>query len=86
MAILRFLGHKHGMAPKTEEERTRADLVAEQLLDLRNGFVKLCYGEDYVSSPSLSSTPPPHPPLIPSTFPFYRRRCAPATWRPSRSS
>ena len=49
MAILRYLGRKHGLAPKTDEERVRTDQAAVQFLDIRNAFIRLCYGEDFVS-------------------------------------
>ncbi len=49
MAILRYLGNKHGLTPAKGEEMTRADLAAEQVTDLRNRFVMLCYGDDFVS-------------------------------------
>ncbi len=48
MAILRYLGNKYGLALETLEEKRRADLVAEQLLDLRNGFVRMCYADNHV--------------------------------------
>ncbi len=48
MAILRHLGRKHGLAPKTDEERIRTDQAAVQFLDIRNSFCRLCYGEDFV--------------------------------------
>jgi glutathione S-transferase len=42
-AILRYLGRKYDLVGKTEEERTRVDMVEQQLVDLRNGFVTMCY-------------------------------------------
>lgn len=47
-AILRYLGRKHDMCGKTEEEKIRVDILENQSMDFRNGFVRLCYLE-YVS-------------------------------------
>ena len=49
---MRYLGRKHDLFPKTEEEIIRVDLVEGEALDLRINYVLLCYGisGDYVRS------------------------------------
>lgn len=42
-AILRYLGRKHNICGKTEKERIRVDIIAEELKELRDGFIRLCY-------------------------------------------
>lgn len=36
---------------ETEEEMIRVDMMENLAMDFRNGFVMLCYGPDYVSTP-----------------------------------
>ena len=43
-AIMRYLGRKAGMDGQTETEKIRVDLLENQAMDFRNGFVRLCYG------------------------------------------
>ena len=51
-AIMKYLGRKHDLFPKTEEEMIRVDLVEGEALDLRLNYVLLCYciSGDYVRS------------------------------------
>lgn len=42
-AILRYVARKHDLCGKTEQEKVRVDIMADQVMDLRNGFIKLCY-------------------------------------------
>lgn len=42
-AIMRHIARKNDMCGKTEEEKVRVDIVENQAMDLRNGFVRLCY-------------------------------------------
>jgi len=53
-AIMRYIARKHDLCGKTDEERARVDMLAEQSMDFRNGWVRLCYaaaaGADYESS------------------------------------
>jgi len=42
-AIMRYIARKHDLLGKTEEEKYRVDLVTEQCMDFRNGWVMLCY-------------------------------------------
>lgn len=37
------------MVGKTEDERVRVDVMAEQSMDFRNGLVRLCYNPAFVS-------------------------------------
>lgn len=46
-AILRYIARKHDMAGKTEQEKNRVDLLAEQSMDFRNGWVRLCYNPKF---------------------------------------
>ena len=45
-AILRYLGRKFDLIAETEEQSVRMDLIENQAMDLRNGFVRFCYGSD----------------------------------------
>ncbi|KAL1269888.1 hypothetical protein QQF64_032177 [Cirrhinus molitorella] len=36
---------KHNLCGETEEEQTRVDILENQAMDFRNGFVQLCYGD-----------------------------------------
>jgi len=42
-AIMRYLGRKAGMDGETETEKVRVDILENQAMDFRNGFVGLCY-------------------------------------------
>jgi len=46
-AILRYIARKNNMCGNTEEEKARVDMAADQVMDLRNGFVRLCYNPDF---------------------------------------
>jgi len=50
---LKYLGRKHGLVPKNEEEHRRIDLIEAEAMDIRNNWVTLCYGSsskvDFVS-------------------------------------
>jgi len=46
-AIMRYIGRKNDMCGKTETERVRVDIMENQLMDFRNGWVYLCY-RDFV--------------------------------------
>ena len=57
-AIMRYLGRKHDMLGKTEEERVRVDIMENQSMDFRNGWVRLCYNPNFVSMPLLVTCRP----------------------------
>lgn len=42
-AIMRYIGRKNDLCGKTEGERVRVDIMENQLMDFRNGWVRLCY-------------------------------------------
>lgn len=42
-AIMRYIGRKNDLCGKTESERVRVDIMENQLMDFRNGWVRLCY-------------------------------------------
>ncbi|CAL4122516.1 unnamed protein product, partial [Meganyctiphanes norvegica] len=44
-AIIRYIGRKNNMDGKTEAEKIRVDIMENQLMDFRNGWVRLCYGD-----------------------------------------
>lgn len=47
VAIMRYLARKHKLDPETEQDRIRADLVEQQIIDIRGGFAKMCYNPDF---------------------------------------
>ena len=48
-AILRHISRKNGLDGKTEAEKDRVDLIENEIMDFRNGFVRLSYNPDFVS-------------------------------------
>ncbi|XP_052035425.1 glutathione S-transferase Mu 1 [Apodemus sylvaticus] len=46
-AILRYLARKHHLCGETEEERIRADIVENQVMDTRMQLILLCYNPDF---------------------------------------
>ncbi|XP_036389846.1 glutathione S-transferase Mu 3-like [Megalops cyprinoides] len=42
-AIMRYIARKHNMCGETEDEMVRVDVLENQAMDFRNGFVMLCY-------------------------------------------
>ncbi|XP_062854448.1 glutathione S-transferase Mu 3-like [Trichomycterus rosablanca] len=44
-AILRYIARKHNLCGETEDEKIRVDIMENQAMDFRNGFVMLCYGD-----------------------------------------
>jgi glutathione S-transferase len=46
-AILRYIARKNDLLGKTEEEKVRVDMMAEQSMDFRNGIVRLCYNPNF---------------------------------------
>lgn len=46
-AIMRYVGRKHDVLGKTEEERVRVDIMENQSMDFRNGWVRLCYNPNF---------------------------------------
>lgn len=46
-AILRHIARQHDMLGKTEKERVRVDILAEQAMDFRNGWVRVCYNPNF---------------------------------------
>ncbi|XP_070766398.1 glutathione S-transferase mu, tandem duplicate 1 isoform X2 [Enoplosus armatus] len=42
-AILRYIARKHNLCGETEDEKIRVDIMENQSMDFRNGFVMLCY-------------------------------------------
>lgn len=56
-AILRYLGRKFDLDGKTEVDKVRVDMMCDNAMDFRNGFVRLCYNpkfddlkDDYVKN------------------------------------
>lgn len=43
--ILKYLGRKHNLAPRNEEEEIRVDLIEAEAMDLRTRWGFLCYGD-----------------------------------------
>merc|ERR1712179_320576 len=46
-AILRHIARKHDLVGKTEKEKAMADMMADQAMDFRNGWVRLCYNSNF---------------------------------------
>lgn len=46
---MKYLGRKHGLAPKTEDEHIRVDLTEAEAIDMRTKWSTLCYNADFVS-------------------------------------
>lgn len=46
-AILRYIARKNDMLGKDDTERAMVDMMAEQSMDFRNGWVRLCYNPDF---------------------------------------
>ena len=46
-AILRHISRKNGLDGKTDAEKDRVDLMESEVMDLRNGFVRLSYNPDF---------------------------------------
>lgn len=44
-AIMRYIARKHDLCGKSESEKIRVDVMENQAMDFRNGFVRLCYGD-----------------------------------------
>jgi len=44
-AIMKYLGRKHDLAPKTEEEKIRVDLTEGEVMDMRFNWSTLCYND-----------------------------------------
>uniref|UniRef100_A0A8C6VXB8 glutathione transferase n=1 Tax=Nothobranchius furzeri TaxID=105023 RepID=A0A8C6VXB8_NOTFU len=42
-AIMRYIARKHNMCGDTEDEKVRVDILENQSMDFRNGFVMMCY-------------------------------------------
>ena len=55
-AILRYLARKHHLDGETEEERIRADIVENQVMDTRMQLIMLCYNPDFVSGQWVRQT------------------------------
>ncbi|KAK2145769.1 hypothetical protein LSH36_659g02031 [Paralvinella palmiformis] len=47
--ILRYLARKYNLDGTTEAEKIRVDLAADELMDLRNNLVNLCYNKHFES-------------------------------------
>ncbi|XP_041493903.1 glutathione S-transferase Mu 1-like [Microtus oregoni] len=46
-AILRYIARKHNLCGETEQERIRADIVENQVMDNRMQLIMLCYNPDF---------------------------------------
>lgn len=46
-AILKHIGRKHSLVGTTMKEQAEADMCADQVMDLRNGFVRLSYNQKF---------------------------------------
>ncbi|CAI9740327.1 glutathione S-transferase Mu 3-like [Octopus vulgaris] len=46
-AILRYIARKHNLLGESEKDKILVDVMENQAMDFRNGFVRLCYGPNY---------------------------------------
>jgi len=46
-AILRYIARKNDMCGKTEQEKVWVDMMADEAMDFRNGWVRLCYNPKF---------------------------------------
>ncbi|XP_054721906.1 glutathione S-transferase Mu 1-like [Uloborus diversus] len=46
-AILRYLARKFELTGKTEEEKVRAELAEQQIVDFRTSMIRTCYNPEY---------------------------------------
>ena len=46
-AILRHIARKHDLVGKTDKEKVMADMMADQAIDFRNGWVRLCNNSNF---------------------------------------
>ncbi|XP_065911824.1 glutathione S-transferase Mu 3-like [Dysidea avara] len=46
-AILRYIGEKNKLAGTTEQDRATVLTLENELMDFRNGFVRLCYNQGF---------------------------------------
>ncbi|KAM7404603.1 hypothetical protein PAMP_011936 [Pampus punctatissimus] len=44
-AIMRYIARKHNMCGETEDEKVCVDIMENQAMDFRNGFVMMCYSD-----------------------------------------
>ncbi|XP_077401519.1 glutathione S-transferase Mu 4-like isoform X2 [Vanacampus margaritifer] len=42
-AIMRYIARKNNLCGESEDEKVRVDILENQAMDFRNGFVRLCY-------------------------------------------
>jgi len=49
-AILKYLGRKHNLAPLTEQEHIRIDLIEAEAIDIRTKWSHFCYYETDIVS------------------------------------
>lgn len=51
VCIMRYIGMKHmpSLCGVTLEEKTRVDMLSDEIADFRRGFTGLCYNPDFVS-------------------------------------
>nr|AHC02708.1 glutathione S-transferase [Fasciola hepatica]AHC02709.1 glutathione S-transferase [Fasciola hepatica] len=47
VAIMRYIADKHGMLGSTPEERARISMIEGAAMDLRMGFVRVCYNPKF---------------------------------------
>jgi len=71
-AILRHLARKHDLLGKTDTEKDRCDQVAEQIVDFRQGFVRLCYGAFFYGTDFKEKGPAYAEGIVKSLTPFEK--------------
>eukprot|EP00092_Neocalanus_flemingeri_P082036 GFUD01102596.1.p1 GENE.GFUD01102596.1~~GFUD01102596.1.p1 ORF type:complete len:219 (-),score=69.17 GFUD01102596.1:63-719(-) len=46
-AILRYIARQNDLVGKSDTEKAMVDMMADQSMDFRNGWVRLCYNPDF---------------------------------------
>ncbi|XP_031701105.1 glutathione S-transferase Mu 3-like [Anarrhichthys ocellatus] len=57
-AIMRYIARKHKLCGKGEDAKVRVDMMENQAMDFRNGFVRLCYSDFDTLKPDYLKTLP----------------------------
>lgn len=73
-AILRHIARKHKLDGGTEKEKAVVDMILEQTMDLRNGFIRLCY------NPKFDSLKDDYCKNVQSTFAAFEKKLGDDPW------
>jgi len=74
-AILKHIARKNNLCGNTAKEQAEADMLADQVMDLRNGFVRLSY-----SGPKFDELKAAYLEKLPGTLRSFSNYLATKTW------